>query len=75
MMETPKYYIVGSRPVKADRTSDGRFAMFAYNWTSGDFDVDMSYMATVYASGDDVVEVTPDAFDLAVERLRAKRAH
>ncbi len=73
MMKTPSYFLVGLRPVKADRTPDGKFAMYAYNWQTGDFDVAMEYLTTVYSGTDDVDQVDEQTFDLKVETLRAQR--
>jgi hypothetical protein len=54
-METPKYCTVGLRPVKAIKTDDG-FGVYVFNWSTGPFDLDLSYIKRIYFGTMDEVE-------------------
>jgi hypothetical protein len=72
-METPKYCPVGTRPVMALMEKDG-FGVYAFNWETGKFDLDLSYIERIYfGSMDHVEEVTQEAFDAYVEKIRKAR--
>lgn len=72
-MDTPKYCIVGIRPVKALLEADG-FGVYAFNWSSGKFDLDLSYIEKIYfGSMDDVEEVTEKEFEKYVEKLKKEK--
>jgi hypothetical protein len=67
------YMICGLRPVYALPTADGGLGIYAYQWESGKFALDMSYLTRL--SGwprDDDEEVTEAEFDAAVAELRSR---
>ena len=70
----PRYFIVGERPVKVLRTRDGGVQLLAYDWTSGDFTSDPSYMSRIFfGDGSDVDEVAESDFEAQVEQLKSGR--
>lgn len=53
----PMYCIVGRRPVKAVATDEGGMDIQAYNWDTGEFERDMSYMMSItFGDADHVSE-------------------
>ena len=67
------YMICGLRPVYSIPTMEGGLAIYAYQWESGEFALDMSYLTRL--SGwprDDDEEVSKEVFDAAVRELRSK---
>ena len=72
-MET-KYYKSGLRPVRREINPDYE-AYFAFQWDTGKFKEDMTYMHQIYfdPSGD-VEELTQEEFDAYVKQLREEIA-
>jgi hypothetical protein len=67
----PMYCIVGRRPVKAFETDDGGMDIHAYNWETGEFEREMTYLTTIlYGDADHVSETE---FSEYVEQLRQDR--
>ena len=72
-METPKFCKVGDRPVKALLENDG-FGIYVFDWTTGNFILDLSYIEKIYfGKGDDVEEVTESEFNAYVDKLKQER--
>lgn len=72
-LKTPMYCIVGLRPVKA-LSNDDSFGIYVFNWQTGEFDLDLSYIERIYFGSMDEVEfVTEDEFEKYVEKLRSER--
>lgn len=61
IMKTPQYFIVGDRPVKFVETKDGGLDCQVYQWESGEFSIDMSYLIRCTQGEGDI-----DQFDEAV---------
>jgi hypothetical protein len=64
--------ICGLRPVYSQQTPDGGLAIYALQWESGEFQLDMSYLTRLhgYANADDE-EVTAEDFLAAVSKIRS----
>lgn len=76
MLKSPKYCIVGLRPVKAEKTADGGLAIYAFNWETGAFELNIRYLEHLYGfyTGDlDIKNHTKEEFDKYVSDLRKKR--
>jgi hypothetical protein len=70
--ELPAYYLVGDRPVMMVPTPEGGLDVLAYQWKSGDFQREMSYLSRVTGTDVEVDVVTEDEFQERVARLREK---
>ncbi len=69
----PKYYIAGIRPVKMLGTEDGGLAIYALSWETGEFVLDMWFLAEIGKyNNDDIEEVSEEEFNKKVEELRRK---
>jgi len=68
----PRFFLFGTRPVKAVQTSDGGLDVQAYQWETGDFERDMLLGTEVIMGGPDVERVSQEQFESAVEHLRQK---
>lgn len=70
-----KYCIVSSRPVKGVVNSKGGVGVYAYNWDTGDFEINYDYMQRIYL-GDvenaETEEVTEQEFETYVKKLRVE---
>lgn len=70
--ESPNTFMIcGARPVFSALTAEGGLAVYAFDWETGEFTLDMSYLTRI--SGwpkDDDAEVTRAEFDEAVALLR-----
>ncbi len=71
-MELPIYAIVADRPVKAERTPDGGMVLSAFNWETGDFEPDGSYLTRIFTPYDETDFVTQRVFEAKVAKLRAQ---
>jgi hypothetical protein len=71
-MNLPRYFVVGSRPVKFVATQDGGMAILKYDWQTGEFVYGMEYLSKVYGRGD-IDELSEKEFDEYVEKLRKER--
>jgi hypothetical protein len=72
-MILPRYYIVGDRPVKMLKTTDGGMGVYAYNWETGEFILEMKYLFRLLkASSHEVEQVTEQQFDDQVQKLRSR---
>ena len=67
------YFIVGERPVKVVKTGDHAIDVLAYDWATGEFARDASYLSKVTFGVGEVEKVTREEFEAEVERLRAGR--
>lgn len=69
-METPRYCKVGNRPVKAILEDDG-FGIYVFDWDTGEFTLDMSYLERIYFGTMDDVEIfSKSEFDTYVQGLK-----
>jgi len=66
----PLYCIVGRRPVMAVETAEGGMDIQAFNWQTGEFDRDMSYLTAIMFGDDDTDHVEEAEFFERVEALR-----
>jgi hypothetical protein len=67
-----RYFIVGIRPVRL-RDHDGGLACEAFDWKTGGFAIDNSYLSKVISGDGEVEEVSATQFAEAVQRLRKQR--
>lgn len=77
-LKTPYYVIVGIRPIKAIKTPDGGLGVYIFNWQTGDFDLDMSYLNRIYGgrpggADDEFEELSEVQFEVYVQKLRKER--
>lgn len=68
----PEYYIVGARPVKVVRTEAGGTDCLAYNWETGQFERNLSYLPKVDFMEGEVDSVDEEMFNQQVEKLRSE---
>ncbi len=66
----PLYCIVGRRPVMAVETAEGGMDIRAFNWQTGEFDRDMSYLTAIMFGDDDTDHLEEAEFFERVEALR-----
>ena len=78
-IKLPTYAIVGLRPVKAERTADGGMQVLAYDWKTGEFVPDGSYLPHLFMpsmleddAGGDIDYVSKGEFERRVNELRSK---
>jgi hypothetical protein len=64
-----RHFIVGIRPVRLRGVEGGGLACEAFDWATGGFDLDNSYLSKVISGYGEVDEVSAQEFDAAVERL------
>ena len=69
MTEYPKYFLYGARPVMLLPCLDGNLESFCYDWASGEFIKDMTYL-TRTATAARPCEISEDDFYSVVEQLR-----
>lgn len=74
IMKTPQYFIVGDRPVRFIRTEEDRLTCQAYQWKTGEFKRDMSYLTRCTQGEGDIDEVSEAEFEAKVKSLRQKLA-
>jgi len=65
----PLFFIFGKRPVKFISTADGGMDVLAFNWKSGKFERDMSYLSKYFKSSPEVEEVNEAKFNSYVKKL------
>jgi hypothetical protein len=58
--------------VKVVRTEDGYWTILAFNRETGEFEQEIGYLLTIFASTGDVERVTQQEFEQRVEELRAQ---
>lgn len=69
MKNYPKYFLVGSRPVMFLLRIDGEVDAMAYEWSTGEFVKEMTYLTgAVHAARP--CEITEEEFIDVVENLR-----
>ncbi|MDP9958657.1 hypothetical protein [Chryseobacterium lathyri] len=72
-METPRFCKVGDRPVKAVLEDDG-FGVYAFDWKTGYFILDLSYLEKIYFGRMDDVEIlTEKEFNAYVDKLKKEK--
>jgi hypothetical protein len=62
---------VGARPVKAVATEGGGLEVLVFDWDTGEFVRDMSYLSKITFAEGEVDVVTEEEFERAVASLRA----
>lgn len=67
-----RFFLVGIRPVRL-RDVDGGLACEVFDWKTGAFTIDNSYLSKVISGYGEVEEVSQPAFVAAVKRLREER--
>lgn len=65
-MNLPRYFFVGVRPVKFVETAEGGLDVLAFDWTTGAFVREMSYLAKCSLGGGEVDEVESAEFEARV---------
>ena len=65
----PLFLIFGKRPVKFVSTADGGMDVLAFNWESGKFERDMSYLSKYFKHSPEVEEVNEAKFNSYVKKL------
>ena len=74
-MKLPIFALMGDRPVKAVATDDGGMSVLAFDWATGDFVRDLSYLERITLDpGPDGDIVSEEVFDKQLEALRRKIA-
>ena len=74
MTRRHRYFIVGIRPVRLRALPDGGLSCESFDWSTGQFTLDNSYLAKVTTGyGDEVDEISEADFEAAVKRLRKER--
>ncbi|MDJ0696922.1 hypothetical protein [Mastigocoleus sp. MO_188.B34] len=68
----PQYYIVGIRPVKLLDTHNGELDCQVYQWESGEFQRDISYLSRCIQGEGDVDKVSQIDFEERVKELRQR---
>ena len=58
--------------MKVVRTEDGGMDILAYNRETGEFEREIGYLTTIFASTGDVTSVTEKEFEQRVEELRSR---
>lgn len=67
-----KYYTCGLRPIVREIYTDCEL-YYSYQWETGVFKKDMSYLNKVYNDPDgDVEEITKEKFDAYVKELKSR---
>lgn len=74
MNDLPAFYLVNDRPVKLLETPDGGLTVLVYNWKTGEFDRDMSYLSRCSEPGKDVDKLTESDFNQYVADLRRQQS-
>lgn len=72
-LQLPFYCVVGARPVRALATEDGGMTIEAFNWDTGGFDTDMSYLTQIMMGGAEVDVMDASAFEAYTKKLREER--
>ncbi len=68
-----EYFIVGDRPVTFVQLADGGMDVQAYDWDTGGFVRDMSYLTRCIFGHGDIDVVDRVTFEAHVAALRARR--
>ncbi len=72
-MDIPRFCKVGLRPVKALLENDG-FGVYAFDWKTGNFILDLSYLEKIYFGRMDDVEIlTEQEFNAYVDKLKKEK--
>lgn len=72
-MDAPRFCKVGDRPVKALLEDDG-FGVYVFDWDTGSFIMDLTYLERIYFGRmDDVEIITENEFNTYVEKLKKER--
>ena len=72
-MELPLYLIFGARPVKFERTADGGMDVLAFDWETGEFVRDLSYLSRYFRNEPETEVVSKRKFDDRIEALSRNR--
>lgn len=73
-MKLPQYAICGLRPIKAIQTLEGGMDVLAYQWDTGEFKRDLSYLKIfAYLEDEDVEFVDYPEFERRVKELQKAR--
>ncbi len=71
-LKIPLYMIFDIRPVKFIPTKDGGMDILAFNWNTGEFKKDLSYLSKLFRHSPDAYEVTEKEFFKHVNKLIEK---
>ena len=72
MSRPTEFYLVNDRPVKLVGTPDGGLDVLAYDWATGGFTRDMTYLSRVSQPGADVDQLTEQQFEDHVRQLKER---
>lgn len=71
MMDLPRYFLLGARPIKLEETDDGGMDCLAWNWERDQFERDMSLVRRVLNPGPrEVDELNEQEFREACECVK-----
>lgn len=65
----PFFMIFGRRPVKFIPTPDGGMDILAFDWESGEFKRELSYLSKLFKQSPESEEVTEEELNLYVKKL------
>lgn len=72
--DLPIYCVDGALPIKAVSTEDGGMAILVFDWDTGEFKRDLTYlMVVVWGDSDDVEYLSEEEFNAYVTKLRRER--
>ncbi|MGC4120068.1 MAG: hypothetical protein QM765_36910 [Myxococcales bacterium] len=71
-MDLPCYFIVGERPVKFVRTPEGGMEVLAFDWGTGEFVREMSYLSRCLLGKGEIDVVSEAEFEARAAELRAR---
>jgi len=73
-IDLPIYCVDGSLPIKAVRTEDGGMEILVFDWDTGEFKRDLTYLTVaVWGDSDDVEYLSEEEFNSYVAKLRRER--
>ncbi len=70
-LDRSRFFVVGIRPVRF-RVHDQGMAVEAFDWDTGEFVRENSYLSKILAGDGDIDELSEPDFDAVVERRRAE---
>ncbi len=70
-IESPRYCVVGARPIKAIEAKDSGMDVLAFDWSTGEFARDMNYLTRVILPDEEVEIISAHEFDAYVAELRS----
>lgn len=73
-MNKKEFYKYGTRPIYSEENPKGIIRYYAYQWETGEFKEDMTYMRKIrFNFSGDKEDLTEEEFDAYVEKIRKKK--